>query len=74
MYKRHLEACQRFSRPCRFYRELEQAATLAYAVRPVPEEQRLWVGDIYAPVSGVFSRTRPGPIIKVYRLPAGSSR
>lgn len=68
MYKRHLESCQQYPAPCRFYRELDSAATLVYAVRPVPEEQRLWVGDIYAPVSQVFSRTQPGPIIKIYRL------
>jgi hypothetical protein len=39
-----------------------------FAVRPAPEDQRLWVGDIYAPVSQVFRRARPGPIVKVYRL------
>ena len=68
MFKRHLESCEQFPAPCRFYQALDRSATLVYAVRPVPEDQRLWVGDIYAPVSHVFSRTQPGPIIKVYRL------
>jgi hypothetical protein len=68
VYKRHQAACSRFPGPCRFYRELEAAATLVFAVHPVPETQRLWVGDVYAPVSAVFARERPGPIIKIYRL------
>jgi hypothetical protein len=68
MYRRYLESCDRFPAACRFYRELDQAAKLVFVERPVPEAQRLWVGDIYAPVSAVFARTRPGPIIKVYQL------
>ncbi len=68
MYKRFTESCDRFPMHCRFYRDLDARATLVYVVRPVPEDWRLWVGDIYAPVSQVFGRARPGPIIKVYRL------
>lgn len=71
MYKRHTESCTAFASACRFYRALETQATLVYAVRPIAEERKLWVGDIYAPVSQVFARTRPGPIIKVYRLHDG---
>jgi hypothetical protein len=71
VYKRHAESCQTFAAACRFYRELERSAPLVWAVRPTPEDQRLWVGDIYAPVSHVFARTRPGPIIRVYRLRDG---
>ena len=71
VYKRHTESCARFPAACRFYGELERSATLVFAVRPTPEDQRLWVGDIYAPVSQVFRRARPGPIVKVYRLADG---
>jgi hypothetical protein len=69
MYKRHTGACASFPAACRFYRDLDARATLVYAIEPIPEDRRLWMGDIYAPVSDVFARTRPGPIIKIYRLP-----
>jgi hypothetical protein len=71
VYKRHAESCGAFAAACRFYRELERSTPVLWAVRPAPEEQRLWVGDIYAPVSQVFARTRPGPTIRVYRLRDG---
>jgi hypothetical protein len=71
VYKRHAESCETFAAACRFYRELERSTPLVWAVRPAPKEQRLWVGDIYAPVSQVFARTRPGPTILVYRLRDG---
>lgn len=69
IYQRVQRACDRYPLPCRFYRELEQRATLVFAVDPGVEGQRLWVGDIYAPLTRLFERTRPGPSIKVYRLP-----
>jgi hypothetical protein len=71
VYRRHAESCHTFPAACRFYRELERSTPLLWAVRPAPEDQRLWVGDIYAPVSQVFARTRPGPTIRVYRLRDG---
>lgn len=68
VYRRHLAACDRFPGACRFYADLERAATLVFALEPLPDGGRLWVGDIYAPVSQVFRRTHPGPTIRIYRL------
>jgi hypothetical protein len=70
VYQRHMESCDRFPQPCRFYADLARRARLVYALHPSPEGQRLWVGDIYAPVSQVFGRTRPGPSVKIYKLVA----
>jgi hypothetical protein len=69
-YQRHQRACDRFVEACRFYRELERLGTLVYAIEPGREGQTLWVGDIYSPLTRLSDRTRPGPPIKVYRLPA----
>lgn len=68
MYRRYQEACDRFPAPCRFYQALDRRATLVFEIEPGPEGARLWVGDIYAPLTQVFKRTRPGPGVKIYRL------
>jgi len=68
VYQRHRAACAAFVAACRFYRQLEQEARLVWAIEPLPEARRLWVGDIYAPASSVLARSRPGPTIKIYRL------
>lgn len=69
VYQRYQRACGRFPAKCRFYRELERRAALVFAVDPGVEGQRLWVGDIYAPLTRLFEWTRPGPSIEIYRLP-----
>jgi hypothetical protein len=69
-YQRFQRACDRFVEVCRFYRELERLGTLVYAIEPGREGQPLWVGDIYSPLTRLSDRTRPGPPIKIYRLPA----
>jgi hypothetical protein len=69
-YQRYQRACDRYVEACRFYRELERLGTLVYAIEPGREGQTLWVGDIYSPLTRLSDRTRPGPPIKVYRLPA----
>lgn len=71
VYQRHRAACAVFAAACRFYGQLEQEATLVWAIEPVPEARRLWVGDIYAPASHVLARSRPGPNIRIYRLGKG---
>jgi hypothetical protein len=69
-YQRFQRACDRYVEVCRFYRELERLGTLVYAIEPGREGQTLWVGDIYSPLTRLSDRTRPGPPIKIYRLPA----
>ncbi len=66
--QRHRAACAAFAAACRFYDRLEREATLVWALEPLPEGRRLWVGDIYAPASHVLARSRPGPGIKIYRI------
>jgi hypothetical protein len=69
-YQRYQRACDRYVEACRFYRELERLGTLVYTIEPGREGQTLWVGDIYSPLTRLSDRTRPGPPIKIYRLPA----
>jgi hypothetical protein len=70
-YQRYQRACDRYPVHCRFYAELDQHGTLVYAIEPGAAAQTLWVGDIYSPLTRLSERTRPGPPIKVYRLPVG---
>ena len=69
VHRRYQEACDRFPAPCGFYQALGRRGTLVYAIEPGGEGPRLWVGDIYAPLTRLFERTRAGPSIRVYRLP-----
>jgi hypothetical protein len=69
-YQRYQRACDRYPDACRFYRELERRGTLVYTIEPGTNGQALWVGDIYSPLTRLAERTRPGPPLKVYRLPA----
>lgn len=68
-YQRYQRACDRYPEACRFYAELERRGTLIYAIEPGTDGQALWVGDIYSPLTRLSERTRPGPPIKIYRLP-----
>jgi hypothetical protein len=68
-YQRYQRACYRYPDPCRFYRELTRRATLVLAIDPGVDGQPLWVGDIYSPLTRLPDRTRPGPPIRIYRLP-----
>jgi hypothetical protein len=68
-YQRYQRACDRYAAACRFYRELEQRGTLVYTIEPGRDAQALWVGDIYSPLTRLSERARPGPPIKIYRLP-----
>lgn len=69
MYQRYQRACERYVEPCRFYADLDRRATLVYSIEPTPGLRSLWVGDIYSPLTELAMRTRPGPGIRVYRLP-----
>jgi dolichyl-phosphate-mannose-protein mannosyltransferase len=69
IYQRYQRACDRYVTACRFYRELEREGALVYAIEPGADGQALWVGDIYSPLTRLSERTRPGPPIKIYRLP-----
>ncbi len=69
VYQRYQRACERFPANCRFYRDLDHRATLVFTIEPGVEGQRLWVGDIYAPLTRLFEWNRPGPSLKIYRLP-----
>jgi len=69
MFQRHEKACDHFSQECRFYRDVQQRGTLLLALEPGLDGQPLWVGDIYSPLTRLYERTRPGPSMKVYRLP-----
>ena len=71
VYQRYQQACDRFPAPCRFYGELERRATPLIAIEPGVGGRVLWVGDIYSPLTRLFERARPGPAIKIYRLPQG---
>ncbi len=68
-YQRYQRACDRYVEACRFYQELERRGTLIYLIEPGADGQALWVGDIYSPLTRLTERTRPGPPIKIYRLP-----
>jgi hypothetical protein len=68
-YQRYQRACGRYPEACRFYTQLEQRGTLVYSLEPGTRGEALWVGDIYSPLTRLSERTRPGPPIKVYRLP-----
>jgi len=71
-YQRYQRACDRYPEACRFYAELERRGTLVYAIEPGTNGQALWVGDIYSPLTRLSERTRPGPPIKIYRLPTAN--
>jgi hypothetical protein len=68
-YQRYQRACDRYAEACRFYQELERRGVLVYAIEPGADGQALWVGDIYSPLTRLTERTRPGPPIRIYRLP-----
>jgi len=68
-YQRYQRACDRYGEACRFYQELERRGTLIYLIEPGADGQALWVGDIYSPLTRLTERTRPGPPIRIYRLP-----
>jgi hypothetical protein len=72
-YQRYQRACDRYAEACRFYREVERRGTLVYAIEPGAHGQALWVGDIYSPLTRLTDRTRPGPPIRIYRIPASGS-
>jgi hypothetical protein len=69
-YERYQRACGRYPDACRFYDELDRRARLVFTIEPGAHGQVLWVGDIYSPLTNLSQRTRPGPTIKIYRLPA----
>jgi hypothetical protein len=69
IYQRYQRACDRYVTACRFYRELDREGALVYTIEPGADGQALWVGDIYSPLTRLSERTRPGPPIKIYRLP-----
>ncbi|HLE42548.1 MAG TPA: glycosyltransferase family 39 protein [Methylomirabilota bacterium] len=71
-YQRYQRACDRYPEACRFYAELERRATLVYAIESGTSGQALWVGDIYSPLTRLSERARPGPPIKIYRLPTAN--
>jgi hypothetical protein len=68
-YQRYQQACDRYPEACRFYADLERRGTLVFAIEPGVPGQALWVGDIYTPLTRLSERTRPGPPIRIYRLP-----
>lgn len=68
IYQRYQQACDRYPAPCRFYEELERRATPLVAIEPGLGGRALSAGDIYAPLTRLFERTRPGPSIRIYRL------
>jgi hypothetical protein len=69
VYRRHLQACDRYPEPCRFYAELGRRGTLLLTVGSGADDGPLWVGDIYAPLTQLRERVRPGPTLKIYGLP-----
>jgi hypothetical protein len=69
-YQRYQRACGQYPEACRFYRQLEERGRLIYSIEPGTPGQALWVGDIYSPLTRLTERTRPGPPIKIYRLPS----
>jgi hypothetical protein len=69
MFERKARACDRYPAECHFYAELERRGALVLDVRPAAADLPLWVGDIYSPLTRLGERERPGPRIKVYRLP-----
>jgi hypothetical protein len=69
-YQRYQRACGRYPEACRFYRQLEERGRLIYSIEPGTPGQALWVGDIYSPLTRLTERSRPGPPIKIYRLPS----
>jgi 4-amino-4-deoxy-L-arabinose transferase-like glycosyltransferase len=71
VFERKARACDRYPTECGFYGELERRADLVLDVRPAAANLPLRVGDIYSPLTRLWERERPGPRIKVYRLPAG---
>jgi Dolichyl-phosphate-mannose-protein mannosyltransferase len=71
VYRRHLQACARYPVPCRFYADLDRRGTLVVTVPSGADDGPLWVGDIYAPLTRLGERARPGPTLKIYRLPVG---
>jgi hypothetical protein len=70
MYQRHQRACDRFADECRLYRDLDQRGTLLLDLKPGRDDRPLWVGDIYSPLTRLFERRRPGPSLRIYRMPA----
>jgi hypothetical protein len=70
VYRRHLQVCDRHPAPCRLYQELERRAVRVLTVESGADDGPLWVGDIYAPLTRLSERVRPGPTIRIYRLPA----
>jgi hypothetical protein len=73
VYQRHREACDAYPRACRFYAALEAQGAPVFSVSPGGEERRLWVGDIYSPLTDLRDRRHPGPSIRIYRLPDGAT-
>jgi hypothetical protein len=69
VYQRHRQACDRHPAPCRFYDELEARSQLVFSASPGVENAALLVGDIYSPFTRIQERSRPGPPIRIYRLP-----
>jgi hypothetical protein len=69
VYQRHRQACDRHPAPCRFYDELEARSQLVFSASPGVENAALLVGDIYSPFTRIQERRRPGPPIRIYRLP-----
>ena len=68
VFRRHLQACDRYPEPCRFYQLLDRHATLLLTVGSGADDGRFTVGDIYAPLTRLRERARPGPEIRIYRL------
>ena len=66
---RNVRACDRYPDTCRFYGDLERRARLVLDVRPSAVDLPFWMGDKYSPLTRLFDRERPGPRIRVYRLP-----
>ncbi len=69
VYQRHERACDRYAAICGFYRDLERRGTLLVTVDPSAGGAPLVVGDIYTPLTRLYQRSRPGPPIRIYRLP-----
>ncbi|HSE96172.1 MAG TPA: glycosyltransferase family 39 protein, partial [Methylomirabilota bacterium] len=69
VFERKARACGRYPTECDFYGDLERRGALVLDVKPAAVDLPLWVGDIYSPLTRLRERERPGPRIKVYRLP-----
>ena len=70
---RNVRACDRYPATCRFYGDLERRARLVLDVRPSATDLPFWMGDKYSPLTRLSERERPGPRVRVYRLPEPAS-